>query len=305
MEEIEYLGQRIRRWRVGPSTFLAWPERGARLVNWTIDYPDGSFRDVIHWPQLDDVSQFVKARGGNPILFPFCARAFDRGEIHHWRDPSGKRRPMPMHGFARQSRFEPYRVDATGFAARLALDEEARAAYPFDYDFDVIYRFEERQLSVELRLSNRDRQSIPWSAGNHFYFALPWLDGTRRRDYRIRIPARKAVRHRPDGSLLHLSSFNAQETLDNPECIDRIHYELTSPKVLCECLKDGSRAQLEIGAQKRPRPSYACVTWTESDASPFYCIESWMGPPNSPETEIGLHLVPPGETEAFTTTVSV
>ena len=92
MEKIPYFGQTLIRWRVGGSTFLALPERGARLMNWNIEMADGSVRDVIHWPELPSLADFHKARGGNPILFPFCARSFDRGDGGFWRDARGVRR---------------------------------------------------------------------------------------------------------------------------------------------------------------------------------------------------------------------
>ena len=305
MEEVEYLDGVIRRWQIGGSSFLAWPERGARLMNWNISYADGTLRDIISWPEITDGSQFVKARGGNPILFPFCARTFDNGIIHYWKDESGTSRPMPMHGFARQGSFEIARIDATGFMARLQPDHKAKQSYPFEYDFDVVYRFEEKALTVELRLRNRDKRAIPWSPGHHFYFALPWVEGTSRQHYTVSIPANKACRHAADGSLYHVTSFRTEDSLANPELIDRIHYDLNEPTISCECLGDDSKVEIDVGTSKHPDPGYALVTWTEADDSPFFCIEPWMGPPNSPEHKIGLHTVNPGETEAFSVTVRI
>src|ERR1039458_1160839 len=102
MERISFLGGTLMRWQVGPSSFLALPEIGARLMNWNITLGDGSVRDVIFWPEIGSLDDFYKVRGGNPILFPFNGRTFDRGDIHFWRDAKGVRRPMPMHGLARQ-----------------------------------------------------------------------------------------------------------------------------------------------------------------------------------------------------------
>lgn len=305
MEEIEYLGESIYRWEVGASTFLASPLRGARLMNWYLSYADGSFRDIVHWPDLENIDQLVKARGGNPILFPFSARTFHEGEIQKWKAPDGSILPMPMHGFARQGTFEINRIDRTGFAARLIPDEEAKKAYPYDYEFEVIYRFQEKEINVELRLQNHDKVSIPWSAGHHFYFTIPWLDGTKRSDYELMVPAKKAARHAADGSLTPDSKPKKIESIGNSSLVDRIHYQLTSPTVECRCKKDDSTLTIEIGTQPSPIPGYALVTWTESDDSPFFCIEPWMGPPNSPEHEIGLHHVGPGETQAFSVTIKV
>ena len=305
MEEIAYLGERILRWQSGASTYLAWPERGARLMNWNLSYADGTFRDIIHWPDLSSSDQVVKARGGNPILFPFSARTFHEGQIHQWKAPDGKIRPMPMHGLARQGAFKLTHVDTTGFGARFLPSDSDREAYPFDYDFEVIYRFEEKEFSVELRLTNLDSQNIPWSAGHHFYFTLPWADNTSRRDYTVRVPAQKAARHAEDGSLEPVVRFNRSERASTKSLVNRIHYELSESRVDCVCGYDDSKLEIEIGTNSRPNPGYAVVTWTESDDSPFYCIEPWMGPPNAPEHRIGLHEVPPGETGRFSVTVRV
>ena len=125
MEKIPYFGQTLIRWNVGDSTFLALPEKGARLMNWSIQLPDGSVRDVIHWPEVKTLDDFHKVRGGNPILFPFCGRSFDKGEIGFWRDAKGVRRPMPMHGLARQGEFRTARIDANGFDAVFVPGAEA------------------------------------------------------------------------------------------------------------------------------------------------------------------------------------
>ncbi len=70
-----------------------------------------SVRDVIYWPEIDNLDNIASVRGGNPILFPFSGRSYDRGEIHHWRADDGVRRPMPMHGCARQGQFRITRLD--------------------------------------------------------------------------------------------------------------------------------------------------------------------------------------------------
>lgn len=274
-------------------------------MNWNLSYPDGSFRDIVHWPELQKIDQLVKARGGNPILFPFSARTFADGTIQQWKDPAGKVRPMPMHGFARQGIFEITRIDRTGFASRLVPDEESKKAYPYEYEFEVIYRFQEKELNVELRLKNLDKVAIPWSAGHHFYFTIPWLEGTTRDDYELRLSAKKAARHAADGSLEPCKAAKKVESIGNKEIVDRIHYQLTSSTVVCRCKEDDSSLTIEVGTQSSPNPGYALVTWTESDDSPFFCIEPWMGPPNSPEHEIGLHHVGPGETQAFSVTIKV
>jgi galactose mutarotase-like enzyme len=306
MEKVPYLGQELLRWQVGNSTFLAMPERGARLMHWHVTLGDGSIREVIHWPELSSLQDFHRVRGGNPILFPFAARTFDKGEIHTWRAADGVRRPMPMHGFARQGAFKLTRCDARGFAAQLIPDEAAKASYPYDYEFTVTYRFEPLGLACEFTLRNLDTQPIPWSAGHHFYFTLPWNDGLRRENYAIRLPAAKTLRQDfSTGALIPGPTLKPEESLANPELIDTFHTALTKNTVTFGPVGQPGEVRLRIGTNKVPAPDATIVTWTHDAASPFYCVEPWMGPPNSPEHKAGLQWVPPGQTQNFVVELQV
>ena len=67
----------------------------------------------------------------------------------------------------------------------------------------------------------------------------------------------------------------------------------------------GGDVHVELGTEKVPAPDAVFVTWTLDDTSPFYCVEPWMGAPNAPGNKVGLHLVPPGQTQRFSVGVSV
>jgi galactose mutarotase-like enzyme len=306
VEKISYEGQTLTRWRVGKSTFLALPEKGARLINWNIELGDGSVRDVIYWPEKADFAEIAKVRGGNPILFPFNGRCFDRGEIFFWRDAEGVKRPMPIHGIARQGDFKVVRIDSHGFVAQFVPGEEARACYPFAYDFVVTYRFEPFGLSCEYELTNRGQKPLPWSAGHHFYFTLPWSEGTKRGDYLIRIPATKRFKQDMNtGALVAGPALQADESLANPALIDTQHGGLRSNAVVFGEKGRPGDVTVQLGAARVPPPDSVFVTWTMADDSPFYCVEPWMGPPNAAEHKVGLHYVAPGATEKFVVSVSV
>jgi galactose mutarotase-like enzyme len=305
MERIPYFGQTLIRWRVGGSTFMALPEKGARLMNWNIAMGDGSVRDVIHWPEIASLGDFYRARGGNPILFPFCARSFDRGEIGFWRDARGVRRPMPMHGVARQGEFRATRVDAGGFEALFVPGEEAAACFPFRYEFRVDYRFSALGLTCNLTLENLGDDPLPWCAGHHFYFKLPWSEGSARGDYLIRIPAAKRLRQDASGQLVPGPRLAEDEPMDNPALIDTFHTDLMGPEAVFGERGQPGDVAIRLGSDAMPPPGGTFVTWTQADDSPFYCVEPWMGPANSPEHKIGLHLVPPGGRDTFTVSVAV
>jgi galactose mutarotase-like enzyme len=305
MDRIPYLGKQLARWRVGPSTFLALPEEGARLMNWNTTLGDGSVRDVIYWPELADGTDLAKVRGGNPILFPFVARTFDRGDIHHWRDPHGVRRDMPMHGFARQSAFRVTRLDAHGFAATLVPGEEARACYPYTYEFTVDYRFAPLGLTCEFALENLGTEPIPWCAGHHFYFTVPWSEGSNRSDYLIRIPATQHLRQDAAGQLVPAPPLGLEEPLDHPALIDTLHLGLRRNTVVFGERGRPGDVTVSLGTERVPPPDATIVTWTADAAAPYYCVEPWMGPANAPEHHRGLHFVAPGAREIFTVSIAL
>lgn len=305
MEKVPYQGQTLTRWRVGNSTFLALPERGARLINWNVALADGSVRDVVYWPEDANFAEFHKVRGGNPILFPFNARTFDRGDIHFWRAADGVRRAMPMHGLARQGEFKVVQLDARGFTAHFIPGAEAQECYPFEYEFAVTYRFEPLGLSCEFALTNLGREPLPWSAGHHFYFTLPWTEGTKRADYIIRIPAAKRLRQDAQGGLIAGAPLKLDESLANPALVDTLHTLLQGNEVVFGEKGRPGDVHVTIGTEPVPHPNATVVTWTLADDSPFYCVEPWMGPPNSPEHKVGLHLVPPGETQRFSVRIRI
>jgi galactose mutarotase-like enzyme len=305
MEKVPYQGQTLTRWRVGNSTFLALPEKGARLMNWNLTLGDGSIRDVLYWPENADFAEIAKVRGGNPILFPFNGRCFDKGEIFFWRAADGVRRPIPLHGIARQGDFKVIHLDARGFVAQFVPGDEARAAYPFDYEFSVTYRFEPFGLTCEFALTNLSSVSIPWSAGNHFYFTLPWNEGTARGDYLIRIPASKRLKQDSTGALVAGPQLQPEESLANKALIDTFHTGLRSNEVMFGEKGRPGDVTVRLGSEKIPAPDATFVTWTLADDSPFYCVEPWMGPANAPEHKVGLHHVPPGQTQKFAVTISI
>jgi galactose mutarotase-like enzyme len=305
METLSYLGHTLHRWHVGQSTFLALPEKGARLLNWSITLGDGSVRDVIYWPELSSLDDFHRIRGGNPILFPFNGRTFDQGEQGFWRGPDGVRRPMPQHGLARQGEFKVLWMDARGFAAQFVPGAEARAAYPFDYEFTVTYRFEPFGLACEFALRNLGREPLPWSAGHHFYFTLPWSEGAKRGEYLIRIPATQRWKQDATGRLVAGPQLQPEERLSNPALVDTLHTGLRGNEVVFGEKGRPGDVRVRLGTERTPAPDATFVTWTPDDQAPFYCVEPWMGPPGAPEHKRGLHFVPARATEVFAVSVAV
>lgn len=296
---IDQDGESLHRWVKGVSTFWAHPEKGARLMRWDVEMADGSLREIFCWPENPDWENAGKIRGGNPILFPFSARTFHEGQIGKWKAPSGAILPMPNHGFARQGTFELESVASDGFIARFQPSDEAKEGYPFEYNFYVHYRFFELAMEVSLTLENTGSEPIPWSAGHHFYFNLPWHSDLGREHYRIEFPKAKANYQDAAGNLDQLKAFPLVDSFGNPELCDRIHTKLKKPEVTFGPAGGEEQIKVSWSDSEGTNPWHSLVTWTEAAESPFYCVEPWMGPPNSPEINKAVHWVKPKASQNY------
>lgn len=297
--------QEIFKWNLGPSSFTMLPHRGARLMSWQLGLSSGQSRSIIHWPAESDLENPAKIRGGNPILFPFAGRTFYKGKENTWKSPDGTILPMPRHGFARDGRYVVVAENDNSLSLKLVPTEEDHGAYPFDYEFLVHYRFAMLAMEVEFSLENLDNKKIPWCAGHHFYFTLPWQAGLGRENYRIILPGTKAVYHAADGSLAPSDFKGGEVSMNDPSLVDRIHFRLKDSRVKFGLKNSEEDVTVIVSDAARPLPGAAVVTWTESGESPFYCVEPWMGPPNSPENKMGLHWVEPGDIDRFKIKISL
>jgi galactose mutarotase-like enzyme len=279
-------------------------ERGARLMHWYLDLPWGR-RDVIYWPEDTEMDDLENVPGGNPVLFPFPGRSYVNGERFFWRDTEGVKRPMPLHGLARHGRFEVTDAGADFAEVTFLPDAAARESYAYDYAFCARFAFEELSLGIDLSLTNKDSRDIPWCAGHHFYFRMPWHNDLSRNDYAIRVRAKKLWHLSAGGKLVPVTDTAVPVSFGDPIVNDLIYTKLRSNTVSFGPCNGEEDISLIIGEEPVPDPWTALVTYAPNANSPFFCVEPWMGPPNCHEHKNGLRWVAPGRTETFSVRVNL
>lgn len=297
-------GHTIQQWRVGASTFTACMTLGARLMRWEIEIA-GTHRDVIHWPKNADWENYRNIRGGNPVLFPFMGRNFADGKKFFWKDAEDIVRPMPMHGFAVDGAFEIVESTGTSVKCKYVPDAAAREGYPFDYEFFVTYRFGELSLECDFELVNRSDKRIPWCAGHHFYFTMPWHKNLARKDYVLRLDAKKFWHHAANGQLVKAEIPKQPLCFGDPAVCDLIYTKLKSNRVAFGPRGGEENVVIAIGENEIPTAWTTVVTWSETEDAPYYCVEPWMGAPNSTAHGNGLHWVEAYATEKFSVSISL
>lgn len=304
MECFEDSGSKLYKFTRGPSSFIVNAQCGARLMNWSLSLADGAVRDIIYWPEnapRGGGEDFGEVRGGIPILFPFAGASFADGQKGFWKSPTKEILPMQMHGYAKGGKFELEMVSDFGFTSIFRPDEICQKAYPFKYEFRVSYRFSELSLTCEMSLKNLDAQKIPWCAGLHPYFMLPWGENHSRKMYRLQCDAKKAVRFLPDGTFVPEDIY--KNCFADCEFNNRILTNFKTGKVAFG-LKNGEEdIFIKVGCGGKPEGGFCLVTWTESEDSPFYCVEPWMGAPNAAANP--KFFVAPNSSKSFITEISL
>ncbi|MEK9772225.1 MAG: hypothetical protein VW907_02485 [Opitutae bacterium] len=288
----------IKRWDVGPSTFLVLPENGARLLNWHVNMGDGSVRDVIFWPESVEPQNLGMVHGGIPILFPFCGSCSHQGKKGEWRAQDGSIYQMPLHGFAKDASFRIRSIDQAGFEVEMLHDDTYQSFYPFDYTFTVIYHFLELSIQISLVLENEGRIPIPWSAGLHPYFQVPWRKGLALENHLLHVATKKTFQYQPNSEMTENGKCHYPIPLGEDGLINRIHYELDSPDAEISLVNGEETLRISEASWSGKGSRLTYVSWTKPGA-PFYCLEPWMSPPNSPENKT-VQYVSPGAREEFT-----
>ncbi len=220
-------------------------------------------------------------QGHAPVLFPVCGACAMRvgGTVY----------PCPKHGIAKSSRFTLYERTESSLRYRLTSDERTRAAYPFDFTLDVVYRIERGALSIAYEVRNPSASPLSFSCGGHDSFALE--DEPNRYELLFEKEERfESLLTDDDGFLTGETLFMGEgKTLDldtfllddgNSVCFDK----LRSRGVLLR-RKETKKAVAEV----RFPQSEKLVLWRPHGAK-MLCVEPWQ---NFPDRE--------GETEEFAT----
>lgn len=294
MEKFNFGGVELRKWTRGVSTFIANIEEGAKLVNWNLRMGDGDVRDVVYWPEGAPLSGegFPEVRGGNPILFPFAGASFADGIKDFWKTPQGETLPMKMHGYANDGKFECVSENDYGFTAKFLPSEECKKAYPFEYEFLVTCRFDEFSFVCDLCLKNLSGDEIPWGAGLHTYYMLPWHKGLTRASYRLTSDAKKAFGIDMSKGKLFPVEVSSVENFDNPAFVNKILTNLKTSEVRFGPKNGEEDILIKINGGGRTEPGVCVIPWSESAEAPYYCVEPWLAHPNSVSEKKQMRFVP-------------
>ena len=211
-----------------------------------------------------------------PNLFPFIGRAVD----DEYR-VNGQTYASPKHGFARTALFDAQQTSATQAVFSLKANEQTRAVYPFEFEFQVVYTLQANALQILYRVINLDTQTLHCQIGGHPAFNVPFFAHERYNDYQIEFaqPETALVSHQVNletGLLLEKTTAIALN--DNA-------LTLTSDLFNQDALVLKSLASRSVTIKSHLHTHSVSVDfadfaylglWAKPNA-PYVCIEPWLG----------------------------
>ena len=212
------------------------------------------------------------------VLFPFIARLTNdsytfKGEKYH----------MTIHGFAKKMPFEVVSEEKSSVTMRLHSNEETKKDYPFDFNLDITYFLEDKQLFVFYRVENESDETMSFAIGGHPGFNVPMFEGEKFEDYTLEFSLPSLPDRVGFTSSLYLSGEDKPYPLRKGTDIDLEHELFDDDAVI---LKNACREVSLVSKNTRHGIAVSCPFmpyigfWhrPETDA-PYVCIEPWSSLP--------------------------
>lgn len=114
-----------------------------------------------------------------PVLFPIIGLLKD-----NYTEIDGKKYFIPKHGLVRNSdKIKLIQSTENSLHFRFLYDPETLEKYPYQFQFDVIYKLEGNKITVEHITSNLGKEPMYYSLGGHPAFRCPLNPDEKYDDY--------------------------------------------------------------------------------------------------------------------------
>jgi len=211
----------------------------------------------------------------SPVLFPIVGTLKNNSYLYN-----GQVYALSRHGFARDNVFSIKEQSDSSVVFSLSSNDDTKTLYPFDFELELAYTLKDKTLTLEYRVNNKGKGSLPFSIGAHPAFATP---GTFTNYSLIFEKDEPLVSIQLQDDLLsnNTTPVPAQNgTLP-------LSYELFKNDALiftglqsrAVTLKKNNNEILKVSFPQFPHLGI----WTKQDA-PFICIEPWQGYSDAPDT---------------------
>lgn len=222
---------------------------------------------------------------------------------------------LPKHGFIRHnSAIELVEQNNTSLTFVLKYNLDTLKAYPFKFEFKIMFALVDNTIHVEHSIANLDNVAIYFSVGGHPAFKCPVFENENYEDYYLEFES-------PETSATHLIdmasgmiSEHAKPLLDNSNTL-----QLTQSLFEEDALIFKDLISKQVALKSKVSGNILSVSYQDFDylgiwAKPngnYVCIEPWLGIADAVntnqdfKTKEGIIKLPVGETFKATYSIEI
>lgn len=241
----------------------------------------------------------------SPILFPNVGKNYGMHYLYN-----GVYYDTNQHGFARDSLFALVENQDNALTMRLSSDENSKKIYPFDFNFDIHYSLNDKSLTVDWIIENKDDKTMYFTVGAHPAFNT----SPEKSDYVLNFPNKEELSY-------HLLNTDTGCALPETYPIKLKDHILSLNNEMFEkdalIFDDGQIDEVILETKEHQKilallspdfPNYGI--WSKPEA-PFICLEPWDGRADNEgftgeiSTKEGIIALDPGEVYKKSYTIQV
>ena len=186
------------------------PSQGGELSSYRVRFR-GEWVELLYLAR--DYSPGPGFRGKAPFLWPAVGAQFPVGTIPKTScgdgtyTVAGASYPMPCHGFARNTPWQEVSSSASKTGARATVElrdsEATRRFYPFGFSVQAAYELAAGHITIDYTIASSSTNGgpMPFAAGNHIAFKLPFLAGTKPEEMTFETPSTVHLQRNATGVL--------------------------------------------------------------------------------------------------------
>ena len=256
---------------------------------WKAEWREVLFQHPFFWD-----AQAERTRGGYPFLFPVCGR-LERDGVAGAYLHDGTVYQMKIHGFSSRLPWAVEREEQEALTVVLRDSETTRSQYPFKFEVRLRFALGAGVLKVEQEYANTGSEPMPYYAGFHPYYLTPAGPG---KDLTVlRYKAKAQLRY--NARLTDISGREAPPVLPSPVTAPEINERLTEvdPGTDVELVYPDGLVLHTLAEGLEDAGLFPYVQLYTMENSPFFCVEPWMGHPNTLNSVKGCRWLTPGQRE--------
>jgi galactose mutarotase-like enzyme len=205
-----------------------------------------------------------------PSLFPIVGRC--KNDEYRY---DKKVYAMPQHGFIRKNPMELCDMQNFSVTHKRSASKATMEIYPFDFDFFITHRLENRSLMISYKVVNKTNKIMPFSVGAHPAFASAIGDKIILKD-----STDLCFKNIEDGLVLPQKHRIGNEIIIDENLFKNGVLIFEDNKLNSVSLSRENKAYVEVKFDKFP---YFGI-WSKPLA-PFVCLEPWFGVADSVDTD--------------------